>query len=369
MDNGKIKIAQIIGNAGNGGVESCILNYYRAINREKIIFDFFVSQTSDLINPKIIKELGGNVIITPKYTNLIKYISFLIKTFKTNNYDIVHSNLNSLSVFPLFAAWVAGVKIRIAHSHSTSNKNERIRNLVKNILKLFSKVFATHYFACSEWAGRRLFGNKTFAKGKVTIINNAVDLDRFKFDIESRREVRNLYKIDENCVVLGSIGRFENQKNHLFALHLINELKKMACFKYKLILVGEGSLKTLYETYIKENGLSEMVYLLDSCSDVEKYYSAFDIFLFPSFYEGLGMVLVEAQLNYLPCIISEFVPHSAIISKNVYIESIKDIGGWLKLIGTNELHRKREGINSEMYDIKKEACKLLNIYLDLLGVH
>ena len=365
----KLKIAQIIGKCTNGGVEAFVINYYRFIDRESVVFDFYVENESELINKRIVEELGGNLILIPKYTHLIKYINFLRKKFKENNYDIVHSNMNSLSVFPLLAAWLANIKIRIAHSHSTSNKKERIRNLVKNILKLFSKVFATNYFACSEKAGRRLFGNKTFEKGKVTIINNAVDLNKFKFDNESRSKVRNLYKIDDNCVVLGSIGRYENQKNHFFALHLINALKKLDCFKYKLILVGEGSLKNLYETYIKENGLSEMVYLLDPCSDVEKYYSAFDIFLFPSFYEGLGIVLVEAQLNYLPCIISEFVPHSAIISKNVYVKSIKDLRGWLELICTNELHRKSEGIDSEMYDIKKEASKLLDIYSELVKAH
>ena len=139
MCNRKIKVAQIIGNAGNGGVEACILNYYKAIDRDKIQFDFFVSQTSDLVDPKVINELDGNVIITPKYTHLFKYIKFLKKAFKENKYDIVHSNLNSLSVFPLFAAKLTGIKVRIAHSHSTTNKKEFLRNLIKNFLKHFSK--------------------------------------------------------------------------------------------------------------------------------------------------------------------------------------------------------------------------------------
>ena len=181
VENKKIRVAQIIGKACNGGVEACIFNYFKAIDKSKVTFDFFVENTSDIINKDVIESMGGRVIITPKYTNLFKYLSFLRKKFKQEKYDIVHSNINTLSVFPLFTAWLAGIKVRIAHSHSTSNKKEHLRNLIKGILRPFSKVFATHYFACSELAGRWLFGNRTFNKGKVFVLNNAIDIDRFKF--------------------------------------------------------------------------------------------------------------------------------------------------------------------------------------------
>ena len=187
-----ILVAQIIGKALNGGVEACIWNYYKAIDKEKVQFHFFVENTSAIIDKEKIEKLGGKIIVTPKYTHIFKYIKFLIKTFKNNKYDIVHSNLNALSVFPLFAAKLAGIKVRIAHSHSTTNKKEFLRNLIKNFLKLFSKTFATDYFACSELAGRWLFGKKAFNSGKVFIVNNAIDLDKFKFDCEKRAEIRKL---------------------------------------------------------------------------------------------------------------------------------------------------------------------------------
>ena len=134
--------------------------------------------------------MGGNVVIIPSYKRPIRYVKELTKLFKDGQYDIVHSNMNALSVFALMAAKKAGIKIRIAHSHSTTNKKEFFRNILKNLLRPFSKKYATHYFACSEFAGRWLFGNKTFNEGKVTIVNNAIDLKKFVYDKNIRQQIR-----------------------------------------------------------------------------------------------------------------------------------------------------------------------------------
>ena len=365
MDNGKIKIAQIIGNAGNGGVEACILNYYKFVDREKIQFDFFVSQTSDLINEKDINELGGNVIITPKYTNLIKYISFLIKTFKANNYDIVHSNLNSLSVFPLFAAQVAGVKIRIAHSHSTTNKKEFLRNIVKNFLKLFSKVFANKYFACSKLAGIWLFGKRTFKKGEVIIINNAIDTDRFKFDSALRKTTRMKYGIDEKTILLGNVGRLCRQKNQLFLLNILN---KLDLTKYKLLILGQGELNNVLKCYAEEKKISDNVIFVDSSSKPEDFYNAFDIFLLPSLYEGLPVSGVEAQANSLPCIFSTNITKEVKATDDVVFLNI-DFGVEPRISAINKLilnGRKKQAINSN-FDINFMAKKLQNYYISFIN--
>ena len=172
-----IRVAQIIGKAINGGTEAFAMNYYTHIDRSKVQFDFFVESTSKIIDRELIESLGGRVVIIPSYKNPFNYIKILTKLFKDGNYDIVHSNMNALSVFTLRAAKKAGVPIRIAHSHSTSNKKEWKKTIIKNLLKPLSKIYATHYFACSELAGRWLFGNKTFDKGQVKVINNAIELN------------------------------------------------------------------------------------------------------------------------------------------------------------------------------------------------
>ena len=161
MEEKVIKVAQVIGMAVDGGTESVWMNYYRNIDKKKIQFDFLVENESKIINKKEIESMGGKIVIIPPYNNPIKYMRVLKKIFKENPYDIVHSNMNALSVFTLRAAKKAGIKVRIAHSHSTSNKKEWKKNILKNILRPFSKVYATHYLACSELAGRWLFGNKT----------------------------------------------------------------------------------------------------------------------------------------------------------------------------------------------------------------
>ena len=209
-----IIIAQIMGKMIGGGVESVIMNYYRHIDKSKVQFDFICDSDSTNIPYEEIESLGGRVILCPPYQKLFQYIKFLTKLFKDNDYKIVHSNINTLSVFPLFAAKKAGVPVRIAHSHSTSNKKEWKKNIVKNILRPFSKRYATVYFACSELAGRYMFGDKSFNEGKVTIINNAIDLDEFKYDKKLRNKKRKELNIDEDTLVIGHIGRFVDQKNH-----------------------------------------------------------------------------------------------------------------------------------------------------------
>ena len=182
-----IIVAQVMGKWVGGGVESVIMNYYRHLDHSKVQFDFICDEDSTRIPYDEIKKLGGRVFLVPKYQNLPKYLKALEKLFKENKYRIVHANINTLSVFPLYAAKKAGVSIRISHSHSTSNPKEWKRNLIKNILRPFSKRYATDYFACSELAGRYLFGNKAFDQGEVKIIHNAIDIEKFKFDEVARK--------------------------------------------------------------------------------------------------------------------------------------------------------------------------------------
>lgn len=166
MEECKFRIAQVVGKMNSGGVESVVLNYYKNIDREKVQFDFIVDEDSTYIPQELIEEFGGRIYIIPPYQHLFSYMKTLIKLFKTNKYSIVHSHINSLSIFPLCAVQIAKVKIRIAHSHSSSGNNEFKRNIIKYILRPFSKVFPNCFFACSNFAGRWLFGEKIYGFGK-----------------------------------------------------------------------------------------------------------------------------------------------------------------------------------------------------------
>ena len=188
MEKKEIIVAHIIGKWLGGGVESVVMNYYRHIDRTKIQFDFICDEDSTNIPYEEIEKLGGRVILIPPYQKLFKYHNKLKKILKDGNYKIVHSHINTLSIFSLFAAKCAEVPVRIAHSHTTTSKVEWKKNLMKQVLRPFSKKYATHYFCCSELAGRWLFGDKEYDKGNVYLLNNAIDLDKFKYDEKIRNE-------------------------------------------------------------------------------------------------------------------------------------------------------------------------------------
>lgn len=396
---------------------SVLMNYYRNMDRSKIQFDFICDEDSTNIPYDEIEKLGGRVMICPPYQKVFKYQKFLINLFKQNNYKIVHSNINALSVFPLRAAKKAGVPIRIAHSHSTANKKEWKKTLIKNMLRPFSKKYANVYFACSELAGKWLFGNKTYDEGKVTIINNAIDVEKFVYNEDIRKKVRselnakfetklaeksnteimektdvekgkkdeiklvenideqikneNNMKINDDTLVVGHIGRFVKQKNHEFLIDIFNEIHKRK-ENSVLILAGQGPLQKEIEEKVKSLGLQDYVLFLGQRSDANELYQAMDVFVLPSLYEGLGMVLIEAQYAGLNCYCSEAVPKEAYISNLLKkITLSDDPSKWAEKIidGQNEFTRKNMSVElkDSGYDIKKEATKLEEKYFELLN--
>lgn len=363
MGKNTIRIAQIMGKWLGGGVEAVVMNYYRNIDRTKIQFDFICDSDSTNIPYDEIKKLGGKVILIPPYQKVFKYHKKLKQVLKEGNYKIVHSHINTLSVFSLFAAKCAGVPVRIAHSHSTTNKKEWKKNLMKQALRPFSKKYATDYFACTEHAGRWLFGDRTFEQGKVYILNNAIDLDKYKYNQKIRKNIRKELGINDDTLVIGHIGRFVAQKNHTFLIDIFNELHKKKKNSI-LLLIGQGPLMDEIKEKVEMLGISDSVKFLGQRGDVDELYNVMDLFLFPSLYEGLGMVLIEAQANGLPCIASTEVPKIADISNNVQFYDLNDsIDIWLKNYDTNRFEFICKNC---IYNIKKEARKLEKYYLGVL---
>ena len=363
-----IRVAHVMGKMLGGGVEAFVMNYYRNIDRTKVQFDFIIDNDSTYVPRKEIESLGGRIIEVPPYQHIFQYIKVLTAVFKKNKYKIVHSNINSLSVFPLFCATIAGIPVRIAHSHSTTNKKEWKKNMIKNILKPFSKLFANQYFCCTEHAGRWLFGNKFFDRGRVVIINYAIDVQKFNFDLNKRNIMRKKLNIEDKIVV-GHVGRFIPQKNHERIVEIFYKFHKLNKNSV-LLLIGEGKLKRHIEELVKSMNLEESVLFLGQRDDVNDIFQAMDIFLFPSLYEGLGMVLIEAQCSNLECVASTEVPKVVKINDNfkfISLDSSSDV--WVKNIldGTSNLNRHdcTQAISNAGYNIKIEARKLEERYLNM----
>lgn len=365
-----IRIAQIIGKWVGGGVESVVMNYYRHLDPTKIVFDFICDNDSTHIPYEEIERLGGRVILIPPYQQFIKYHQELKRVLQKGNYQIVHSHINTLSVFSLYAAKCAGAPIRIAHSHSTTNKLEFKKNILKQILRPFSKTFATNYMCCSEHAGRWLFGHKEYAKGNVYLLNNAIDLDKFKYNAQIRKQKRKELKISNTTLVIGHVGRFVEQKNHRFLIAIFNEITKVYPDSI-LLLAGEGPLLEEIKTKVKELGLEEKTRFLGQRSDINGLYQAMDLFVLPSLYEGLGMVLIEAQTSGLPCICSTNVPLEAKITNNIIFNSLNSpIEIWSANIQKLLKNYSRQALTKNHklseFDITLESKKLENKYMELI---
>lgn len=365
-----IRVAHIIGKWLGGGVEAVVMNYYRHIDRSKIQFDFLCDEDSTNIPYEEIEQLGGRVILIPPYQKVFKYQKELIRIFKENNYKIVHSHINTLSVFPLRAAKKAEVKVRIAHSHSTTNKKEWKKNLLKQALRPFSKVYATDYMCCSELAGRWLFGDKAYDSGQVYLLNNAIDLDKFKYNESLRKKKRKELGINDDTLAIGHIGRFVAQKNHTFLIDIFNEVHKKNNNSI-LLLAGQGPLKEEIENKVKELRLNDSVRFLGQRNDVNELYQAFDVFCLPSLYEGLPVVGVEAQATGLLCELSnDMTKETKVLDTTRFISLNTSYEEWAAIILDDYSKFKRHDTTSEItknnFNIKNETSKLENEYSELL---
>ena len=362
-----IRVAHIIGKWLGGGVESVVMNYYRHIDRTKIQFDFICDEDSTNIPYEEIKKLGGKVILVPPYQKVFKYHKKLKEVLKSGGYKIVHSHINTLSVFSLFAAKCAGVPVRIAHSHSTTNKKEKKKNLLKQVLRPFSKVFATDYMCCSELAGRWLFGNKEYDNGNVYLLNNAIDLDKFKYDEEKRKEKRKELNIEDSTLVIGHVGRFVEQKNHRFLIDIFNEVHKQKENSI-LLLAGQGPLMEEMKEKVKILGIEDSVKFLGQRNDINELYQAFDVFCLPSLYEGLPVVGVEAQATGLLCIFSDdMTKETKVLDTTEFLSLNQSVEMWGKhILKSFEVYTRKTNqteIKNNGFDIRNEAKKLSDYYI------
>lgn len=365
MGKEPIRVLQIIGLACGGGVESAIMNYYRHIDKSKVQFDFVVHKNpyKAFVNEAI--SMGANVYeVTPYTENIFKFTHEIYRICKDRHYAIVHSNMNSLSFFPLFAAYLAGSKVRILHNHTTDNPAEGLRTTLKRFLRPFARLFANRYFACSNKAAEWMYGKTELKSGNVTIINNAIDLKRFAFNSVKREQLRKQFAMEDNFII-GHVGRFVQTKNHIFLVDIFAEVLK-SITNAKLLLIGDGPLKKQVEDKIDKLGLKDKVIFTGVRSDVAELYNAMDVFVLPSLYEGLPVVGVEVQANGLPFICSSNVTKEILITDRVELMDLSSgKKAWKEVIcqyfGQIRCKVDVDIVNSG-FDITVEVKKLENLY-------
>lgn len=362
-----IRIVHNIASLHLGGSQAFVMNMYRNIDRSKVQFDFVVTpETKEGLYDEI-TNLGGKIFSCPRYkgTNHIQYNKWWDDFFNEHpEYKVIHGHVRSTASIYLKIAKRHGL-VTIAHSHSTSNGNG-ISAIVKRIMQLPIRKQADYLFACSDKAGKWLYGEKAITQQNYYMIPNGVDLKRFEFDVNKRNQMRMTLGIKKDMMILGHIGRLSTPKNHKFLLNVFNKYHKINS-NSKLLLVGDGELFDCIKEHIDKLNISDAVIMTGSKQNTEDYYQVMDIFVFPSLWEGLPVSVVEAQANGLQCLISDVITHDVDLTDLIqYLPLDEEL--WLGAIV--EAHKKkRMGLTNENiqrlqpFDALTVANKLQEFYL------
>lgn len=316
-----IRILHVVSTMDYGGVETLLMTIYRRIDREQIQFDFLCHNRIEAKYTDEILSLGGRMYMVqgPRHGGIINYMKELKSFFRSHpEYKIVHAHMNRDSAFSLYEAKCARIPVRIAHSHVAGKKTGVTYKLYETIAKAICRKELTHAFACSEDAGKDLYGEDI----PFYIVTNGIDVEQFTYDKMKRKECRKALGIENNVRLLGHVGRFDKSKNQQYLINIFEELHQKHP-NTKLLLVGDGEKIGMIHTIVKEKGLEKEVLFVGQHRDVSPYYCAMDVFVFPSLFEGLGIVAIEAQTSGLPVIASDTIPREAKITDTMTFVSLK----------------------------------------------
>ena len=352
-----------------GGQEMFSLNLYRNINKSKTIFDFYTPYY--VSNFSLIKILDKNSKFyydnkkDKGFLKKIYYIIYFNKFLKLhkNNYDIIH--INSGSSFTLaIGAYIAkknGIKKVIVHAHSSGTSRNR-HKIINKILSRYYK-YADNFLACSKEAAKYHFPNEIIQKNNYTIISNGIDIEKYKYNEEKRKEYRKLLNINDNEILIGNVGRLSKEKNQIFILEILKKILNKNK-NYKLLLIGNGSYKNQIKNKIEELKIKDNVIIFENRNDINYLLMAMDIFVFPSIFEGLGIALIEAEATGLPSICSAGIPKEAIVNKNCYQINDFKIDNWIKLIKTISLYRVVSSDLKKYYSLDYMIKQMESIYFE-----
>ncbi|WP_024860108.1 glycosyltransferase family 1 protein [Ruminococcus flavefaciens] len=365
-----IKVLAVGMTGGIGGVETFMTNLYKHLDSKEVQMDFLVHEKIADSYLKTIRNYGNGRIykITGIKKNFLKYLVDIISFFSHNKYDIIHLNECGASyfiyVFPIL--FERKTKL-IVHSHNGDSAHVFSHKLFRKIQNYRTDAM----WACSDVAAQWMFGKSVADNRTYSLIHNGIDLDKYSFSLDIRNRKRKEFGISSHSVVVGSIARFEHQKNHSKIISVFNEYHSVNPDSV-LLLVGEGHLKQSIESLVEECNLKECVKFLGIRNDVNEILQAFDVFLLPSLYEGLPFVTVEAQAASLPLVVSNTVSKQIDLTDLVYRVDLEDDDNkWALAISSIVLSSDRNRndyliLKDKGYDMGDTANIVLKKYESLL---
>ena len=362
----KIKVLHVFEYFAQGGIENFVINVFRNMDREKYQFDFaFINRTPGVFDDEV-KSSGSRIFYFDSEEKTFKnYKNSLTRIIKENGpYDAVHSHMYYFSGYILKVAKKCGVNVRIAHSHETlkGRKQTFLRTMYEKIMRKMILKNATDLLACSDMAGKYVFGDKAGYR----VLYNGIDLNRFNFNSETRAQFRKKLHIEDKFVLL-NIGRFADQKNHSYLIKIFEEVARKSDNAF-LVLIGDGALKNDIEAQIESCNLASKVLIRSNIKNTEDYYNVADVFVLPSKYEGMSIVSVEAQACGLYSLLSDKIPKEIAVTDIVQYLSIDDLPThWAeRILSIVKNGTDRKKYNSVFYDtefnIDKTVSDLCEIY-------
>lgn len=347
-----------------GGIESYVMNFYRQMDKSKIAFDFIID-FKEMAYEEEVRKSGSTVYKIPsKRKHPLSHLTGFYKVLKSHpEYNTVYFNvLNSATAYSMLIPHLLKRKV-VVHSHNGSDDNMRLHKLFMRLLNRF----ANKKLACSELAARHMFGDSCVDNGEVSLINNAICVDDFIFNDETRLLKRKELGLNGELAVL-HIGRMANQKNPMYLLDIFEELLKLRNDAI-LLYAGIGEMENDVKNAAKQKGIDQSIRFLGLRDDVPEIMQAADIFLLPSKYEGLPIVAIEAQTADLPCFLSENISSAVKITDNVRFLSIDASPSvWADEIAKYdkaERSDRKKSITDAGYNIENETDKLINILCSL----
>lgn len=361
-----IRVLQVYPQMNNAGTERVIMNLYNNIDTSLVQFDYLVEKPGEL--DEIIKDMGGNIFYIPVESKK-KYYKELIMFFGSHpEYQIVHTHTSALMGTVLKAAKQCGVKCRIAHSHNARNDLPRIAGFIKGLTSIKIEKNANYFFACSKNAAKWLFPHRI---NECKILYNGIKLKDYLYNEDKRKCIRDSFNISDDELAIIHVGRFARQKNHEYLVELLASLNNTLNGKLKVLLIGVGPLQDVIRKKVEELQIASKVHFLNNRNDVNQLLSAGDVFVFPSLHEGLGIVVIEAQANGLPCVVSDAVPEEADLKVGLMDTLSLNDGKdeWVdKIIQANKKNVNRKNNNDKIlssdYNIEKIALSIQNFYMN-----
>lgn len=366
-----IRVLHSVSYMSRGGIETMLMNYYRHIDRSKIQFDFLCHSNERGAYDDEIESLGGRIYRTPglnplRFPAYLRYMSLL---FQNNpQYRIIESHNGPFGVYSLFAAKRSNIPVRIYHAHGAGLEYDW-KYLMKAVCKKMIKYQCNHKFICGEKAGRFYFGDKTINDGDFYLIPNAIDIRRFVYSPEIRRELREKYGLS-NKKIIGHVGRFSYEKNHEFLIRVFYESWKIDDSLF-LVMLGDGVNWNKIRTLVEQLGIANHVLMLGNIPNVNEWYQAFDLFMLPSIREGLPVVGIEAQAADLPCIFSTAVTSEVRLGdRTQFIALDASLGIWRNAVlsALNHVYRRSDNyqkLTEKGYNIIEEAKKISDLYISM----